>query len=584
VIVQNFRAKPGTRMAAHAEPSLDELLWTAAAARVLLGPEWNVQAPPNLSYDEFPRLLDAGINDWGGVSPVTVDHVNPEAPWPEVERLRAATEARGLRLAPRLPVYPEYVADLARWADPAVAPSVLRRADADGLGREDRWAAGGSASPAASGATILLPTASLYGKPVRVGAGSAPKSSPAIERALAKSTAEEELDEADVTALFQARGPDLRHVLRAADRLRREVNGDTVTYVVTRNINYTNVCYFRCGFCAFSKGRLAENLRGRPYLVPLDEIVRRSREAWERGAVEVCLQGGIHPAFTGDFYLDVCHAIRGALPDIHVHAFSALEVWQGAATLGLALDEYLARLHGAGLASLPGTAAEILDDEVRAVICPDKVSTAQWLEVHDAAHRAGLHSTTTIMFGHVDAPRNWARHLLRLREQQKRTGGFTEFVPLPFVHMEAPMYLRGRARPGPTFREALLMHAGARLALHPWITNIQASWVKLGMEGAQAALRAGANDLGGTLMNESISRAAGAAHGQEMPPERMEEAIRALGRVPRQRTTLYGVPDAARTRLSFGARPIAEPSNPSVNDARLKAPRRLVRPGLVTAS
>lgn len=584
VIVQNFRAKPGTRMASHPEPSLDELLWTAAAARVLLGPEWNIQAPPNLSYDEFPRLLDAGINDWGGVSPVTIDHVNPEAPWPEVERLRAATEGRGLRLAPRLPVYPEYVADLERWAAPEVAVAVRRRADADGLAREDRWAAGATLSPRESGATILLPTASVSRKSARVGAGSAPKLTQTVADALAKSLAEEELDEQDVTALLGARGPDLTATLQAADRLRREVNGDTVTYVVARNINYTNVCYFRCGFCAFSKGKLAENLRGRPYLVPLDEIVRRSHEAWERGAVEVCLQGGIHPGFTGDFYLDVCRAIQDELPDIHIHAFSALEVWQGAATLDLALPDYLARLRDAGLSSLPGTAAEILDDRVRAVICPDKVSTAQWLQVHDEAHRAGLRSTTTIMFGHADTPRSWARHLIRLREQQRRTGGFTEFVPLPFVHMEAPIYLKGRARPGPTFREAMLMHAAARLTLHPWITNIQASWVKLGVDGAQAALRAGANDLGGTLMNESISRAAGAAHGQEMPPEGMEAAIRALGRAPRQRTTLYGTPDRERTLRSFGAPPVEEPKNPSVNDAHLIRPRRLLRPGLVAAS
>jgi FO synthase len=551
VIVQNFRAKPGTRMADAPEPPLEELLWTIAVARIVLGARAHVQAPPNLSYDHFPRLLDAGIDDWGGVSPVTIDHVNPEAPWPEVERLRAATESRGLELAPRLPVYPEWISS--EWIDPGVLPTVLRASDALGLAREDGWA------PGATGGVPFVPRDAL----------------PVDSR--------DAFGEDEIVRLFRARGRERDRVFAAADRLRREVCGDEVTYVVTRNIQYTNVCYFRCGFCAFSKGKLAANLRGAPYLVPHEEIVRRCEEAWERGATEVCLQGGIHPAFTGDYYLSVVRAIKAAVPDLHVHAFSALEVWQGAATLGLTLETYLTQLRDAGLSSLPGTAAEILDDDVRRVICPDKVTTAQWLEVHDTAHRVGLRSNVTMMFGHADRPRNWARHLVHAREQQERSGGFTEFVPLPFVHMEAPMWLRGRARSGPTFGETLLVHAVARLALDPWITNVQVSWVKLGPAGVAAALRAGVNDLGGTLMNESISRSAGAEHGQEFPPERMEELIRASGRTPRQRTTLYGEVPSERRAASFGAAPLAEPLNPPVKDARLVAPPRLVRPGFATA-
>ena len=551
VIVQNFRAKPGTRMADAPEPPLEELLWTIAVARIVLGPRAHVQAPPNLSYDDFPRLLDAGIDAWGGVSPVTIDHVNPEAPWPEVERLRAATESRGLELAPRLPVYPEWISG--RWLDPAVMPAVLRASDAVGLAREDAW------SPGEDRAVPFVPRDAL------------------------PADSHDELGEQELVRLLSARGRERDRVFAAADRLRREVCGDEVTYVVTRNIQYTNVCYFRCGFCAFSKGKLAANLRGAPYLVPHEEIVRRCEEAWERGATEVCLQGGIHPAFTGEYYLSVVRAIKDAVPGLHVHAFSALEVWQGAATLGLPLDDYLAGLRDAGLGSLPGTAAEILDDEVRRVICPDKVTTEQWLEVHDTAHRVGLRSNVTMMFGHVESPRSWARHLLRARAQQQRSGGFTEFVPLPFVHMEAPMWLRGRARSGPTYAETLLVHAVARLALHPWFENVQVSWVKLGREGVAAALRAGVNDLGGTLMNESISRSAGAQHGQELPPEAMEALIRSAGRIPRQRTTLYADVPEERRAASFGAAPLAEPLNPPVKDARLVAPPRLVRPGFATA-
>ncbi len=588
VIVQNFRAKPDTKMADAPEPSMEELLWTAAVARIVLGPEVSIQVPPNLSAADFPTLLDAGINDWGGVSPVTIDHVNPEAPWPELDRLREATDARGHTLTARLPLYPKYVAELERWCEPAVATAVRARADASGLGREDRFTAGVSTEIPDTDRTLAAVTEArgplhVDGEPGATwpggwaGAGSISES---VAVALAKVDEGVGVDLDDVQALFEARGRDLGAVFRSADRLRREVCGDEVSYVVTRNINYTNVCYFKCGFCAFSKGKLAENLRGPAYVVPLEEIVRRCHEAWDRGAVEVCLQGGIHPGFDGDYYARICEAIKAELPDLHLHAFSALEVWQGAATLEVSLEDYLRRLHGLGLASLPGTAAEILDDEVRADLCPDKVNTGQWFDVHDTAHRVGLRSTTTIMFGHIEGTRSWAKHLLGLRDQQVKTGGFTEFVPLPFVHVEAPIFLKGRARKGPTLRESILMHAVPRLVLHPHITNIQASWPKLGVAAGQLALRAGANDFGGTLMNESISRAAGASHGQEMAPELMEAAISAIGRTPRQRTTLYGTPDPARTTASYGAAGLVDPVNPPVSTAQLKRPRRLIRPGV----
>ncbi|MGL5912402.1 MAG: 5-amino-6-(D-ribitylamino)uracil--L-tyrosine 4-hydroxyphenyl transferase CofH, partial [Phycicoccus sp.] len=362
----------------------------------------------------------------------------------------------------------------------------------------------------------------------------------AVAEVLAGVAAGQQVGEAEIVALFGARGPEVAAVAAHADRLRAEAVGDTVTFVVNRNINYTNVCTFRCTFCGFSKGPMSLNLRGRPYLLTLDDIAERAREAWDRGATEVCLQGGIHPSFDGGFYVDVVRAVKEAAPDLHVHAFTALEVHEGARRLGMPLFDYLVQLREAGLSSLPGTAAEILDDEIRAVLCPDKIDTAQWLDTHEQAHAAGLRSNITIMFGAVEQPVHWARHLLRTRDLQRRTGGFTEFVPLPFVHMAAPVYLKRAARRGPTWRETVLMHAVARIAYAGLVDNVQASWVKLGQAGARQLLRAGVNDLGGTLMDENISRAAGAAHGQLLDAREFERLAASAGRPVRQRSTLYG--------------------------------------------
>jgi FO synthase len=545
VIVQNFRAKRDTIMADAEDASLDEHLRTIALARLLLGRAMNIQAPPNLRPGTLEPLIAAGINDWGGVSPVTPDHVNPEAPWPHLEALERATNAAGKELVERLAIYPGYAQAPTRWLDAGLRAPVLRSIDAEGFARAERWSPGAD-EPIPERQMALIAAQ----RPATIEHG--------LMETLARAERGETLSEQEVAHLFTARGPEFGAVCAAADELRAAVNGDRMSYVVNRNINYTNVCYFRCQFCAFSKGKLSENLRGRPYDLALEEIERRTREAWARGASEVCMQGGIHPEYTGATYLDICRAVKDAAPDIHVHAFTALEVSQGAHTLGMSVPDFLAKLRDAGLDTLPGTAAEILDDEVRKTICPDKIDTAQWLEVMAAAHAIGLRSTATIMFGHVERYEHWARHLRRVRELQMRTGGFTEFVPLPFVHMEAPIYLKGRARPGPSFREAVLMHAVARLALHPHVRNIQASWVKMGPRGVEACLKAGANDLGGTLMNETITRAAGAVHGQEMSPAAMEAAIQRIGRVPVQRTTLYGMASAERRRASFAAAPLAE--------------------------
>jgi FO synthase len=419
------------------------------------------------------------------------------------------------------------------------------------MAREDNWAPG---------------TAEPLPAPLVTRIRSRQDPSPEVAKILDRAAAGKRLAEAEIAGLFEARGAEFAAVCRAADDLRAARCGDTATYVVNRNINYTNICSYGCQFCAFSKGRHSFESREKPYDLGLDEIAKRTREAWERGATEVCLQGGIRPGYTGETYLSIVGAVKAAAPAIHMHAFSPLEVWHGAQTLGLPLREYLSRLKAVGLSSLPGTAAEILDDEVRAVLCPDKIGTAQWLEVMAAAHAVGLRSTATIMFGHVDGYRHWARHLLRIRALQERTGGFTEFVPLPFVHMEAPIYLKGRARKGPTFREAVLMHAVARLALDPVIANVQASWVKLGPDGAALCLQAGANDMGGVLMNESITRAAGAVHGQELTAEDLERLIAAAGRIPRQRTTAYGkpvIPDGPTRAVG------EQRSDPGTREARL---------------
>jgi FO synthase len=539
IIIQNFRAKAGTRMANHPEPALEEHVWTIAAARLLFGPEMNIQAPPNLAAGALPQLVAAGINDWGGVSPVTPDHVNPERPWPHLDVLARETAKAGKVLVERLAVYPAYAGHADTWLDAALRTAVMRSADAAGLARTDPWMAGAADNP-----SVEPRFARLHSD---------------IDAILDRAVAGRTLNEDDIVTLFASRGDAFHAVCAAADALRAAHCGDDISYVVTRNINYTNICYFRCKFCAFSKGKLSDNLRGRPYDLEIEEIQRRVVEAWDRGAVEVCLQGGIHPAYTGATYLAICRAIKQASPEIHIHAFSPLEIWQGAATLGVPAHAFLAELKHAGLGSLPGTAAEILDDEVRTVICPDKITTAQWLEVVETAHRLGIRTTATIMFGHVDRYRHWARHLLRLRELQTRSAGFTEFVPLPFVPMQTPIHLRGASRLGPTYREAVLMHAVGRLALHPVVKNIQTSWVKMGRDGAAACLKAGANDLGGTLMNESITRAAGAVHGEEMSPEAMEGVITALGRRPRQRTTLYGKPAADRVAAAFNAVPLRPP-------------------------
>jgi len=526
VIIQNFIPKENTRMKKHSPASKEDLLWTLSAARIIFGKDMNIQCPPNLNSDYLDQILDCGINDWGGVSPITIDHVNPESPWPQIEQLEKITNNKGMELVERLAIYPEYIEDQS-WYDKNLHSGILELSDSSRYGRHDQWRCGESLSIPASGKHDLW---------VNKISGDV---SHEIKKILDKSIHGFDLDHDEITKLFHTRGDDYHLVLNHADRLRQKINGDEVTYVITRNINYTNICKYSCHFCAFSKGKTKENLRGKPYLINNDEVADRALEAWSKGAHEVCLQGGIHPHYDGYTYIDICKAIKERVPEIHIHAFSPLEVTHGASSLGLPIDEYLQKLKEAGLSTMPGTAAEILDDAVRENICPDKLTSEEWINVIKTAHRVGIKTTSTIMFGHTEQPADWSTHLIKLRDLQKETGGITEFIPLPYVSMESPMYKRGNSRPGPTFNEVLLMHAVSRIALNPHIKNIQASWVKLGKEGALSCLNAGVNDMGGTLMNESISRAAGSVHGQEFEATRMEEFIRNSERRPQLRNTIY---------------------------------------------
>ena len=561
IIVQNFRAKAETKMVNAPEPDLNELLWTIAIARLIFGPTMSVQAPPNLSPGVLPQIVHAGINDWGGVSPVTPDFVNPEAPWPHLDELARETAAAGKFLTERLTMYPDYAVDLDRWAHPDLHVRMLEMIDAEGFPRIDEWCPGDVDT-----APPLDVMNAIVNTPRQVSAD--------IAALLDKASAGEALEEAEIIRLFQSRGDDFTAVVQRADSLRASTSGNSVSFVVNRNINYTNICYFKCQFCAFSKGKLSENLRGRPYDLADEEIARRTTEAWERGATEVCMQGGIHPEYTGETYINIVRTVKAAQPNMHVHAFSPLEVWQGAATLDMDVSAYLQQLKDVGLNTLPGTAAEILDDEVRNIICADKINTQQWLDVMEAAHSVGYKTTATIMYGHVEKLEHWARHIMRVRALQERTGGFTEFVPLPFVHMEAPMYLKGKARKGPTFREAILMHSVARLALHGQIDNIQTSWVKMGHEGVKACLNAGCNDLGGTLMNESISRAAGTQHGQETNPRQMANLIRRLNRDPQQRSTGYGKVSEERIKAGLAQGELLEIINTPAEKYERKTPKQ----------
>ena len=572
VIVQNFRAKPDTAMRHDDDLPLDDFLATIAVARLLLGPTMRVQAPPNLvDLAECRGLLDAGIDDWGGVSPLTPDHVNPERPWPQVDALAEVGAAAGFTLRERLTAYPPYVLAGVPWLDPRLVGHVRALSTVDGLGREDvlprgmPWQEpdGGWQSAGRTDLQVSIDTAGrtgdrrgdfdeVYGDWAAIGervARSAPVRLDADVRDALRSAERDPagLSDARALALFHADGAELEALAALADAVRRDAVGDDVTYVVNRNLNFTNVCYTGCRFCAFAQ-RAGD---ADAYTLSLAEVGRRAEEAWDLGATEICMQGGIHPDLPGTAYFDLAAEIKRRVPGIHLHAYSPMEVANGVARTGLSIVDWLARARESGVDSIPGTAAEILDDEVRWVLTKGKLPAAQWVEVVTAAHQVGLRSSATMMYGHVDNPAHWLAHLRLLAGIQDRTGGFTEFVPLPFVHHNAPVYLAGIARPGPTPRENRVVHAMARLLLHGRIPNIQTSWVKLGTAGTQAMLTGGANDLGGTLMEETISRMAGSQHGSARTVEQLREMAHAIGRPARQRSTTYGL--VSPERLAAGA-------------------------------
>ncbi|MFG3259368.1 bifunctional FO biosynthesis protein CofGH [Streptomyces sp. NPDC048172] len=569
LIMQNFRAKPDTAMRGMPDAELDELVATVAVARHILGPSACLQAPPNLVAGEYGRLIGAGIDDWGGVSPVTIDHVNPERPWPQIEELTEQSADAGFTLRERLAVYPEFVRRGEPWLDPRVRPHVAALADPEtGLAREDATVEGRPwQEPEEAfvpvGRTDLHRTIDtegrtgdrredfdeVYGDWGELAAQAAPGMAPErvdadVREALSVAADDPtKLSDEQALALLHADGPALDALCGVADAVRRDAVGDDVTYIVTRNINFTNVCYTGCRFCAFAQRRTDADA----YTLSLDQVADRAAQAWDVGAVEVCMQGGIHPDLPGTAYFDIARAVKERVPGMHVHAFSPMEVVNGTTRTGMSIREWLTEAKAAGLDSIPGTAAEILDDEVRWILTKGKLPTATWVEVIKTAHEVGLRSSSTMMYGHVDQPRHWLGHLRLLAEIQRETGGFTEFVTLPFIHTNAPVYLAGIARPGPTTRDNRAVTAMARLLLHPWIPNIQTSWVKLGTEGAAEMLRSGANDLGGTLMEETISRMAGSSYGSYRSVRDLVAIADEAGRPSRPRTTSYGpVPEERR--------------------------------------